>query len=224
MTEGQQPDYLVGTLAHDLKAPLSLIRALALDNDQPDAATLQLIANYADEGLSLVGDLLDVYKLQKSQSQLYPFLASDLLKVDSYCHISPKTQQRLKVTNQLKSANQKLVLGDKLVVQRCLNNLLSNSLKYSQGAVKLKSWDLSPQAVAFEISDKGPAIEEVDKQALNGQLFNYGSKRAAGSTGLGLYLVGQMVDYVGGTVELLRSGNTNISLISLPVVRQQSLF
>jgi len=87
-----------------------------------------------------------------------------------------------------------------------LTNLVSNALKYSPhgGTVRLAiGWDRTtePPFATIAVSDRGLGIPEAERETIF-QPFSRGSARgtAIGGTGLGLYIVRQIVEGHGGTI------------------------
>ncbi len=82
---------------------------------------------------------------------------------------------------------------DKDVIQNILQNLVSNAIKYSPdgGEVRIIG-RVEPETVLVGIKDQGLGIPESAKNKLFGKFFRV-HKRGAGGTGIGLYLVKNLV-------------------------------
>lgn len=106
------------------------------------------------------------------------------------------------------------------LLRRVFGNVLSNAVRHNDSDPPRVSVDLTAEddAVAVEIADNGPGIpeEEVDG------LFERPSRRTA-DHGLGLYIVGQLLDQYGGDIELVETGDAGTTFrITLPADGQQT--
>jgi signal transduction histidine kinase len=84
--------------------------------------------------------------------------------------------------------------------QRILTNLLENAARLSPAdtpiEVRLARWD---GMLELTVSDRGPGMsEEVASRAFD-KFFGFGERR--GSSGLGMWIVAQLADALGGDVE-----------------------
>lgn len=83
------------------------------------------------------------------------------------------------------------ILGDSLLLQMLVNNLVENAIKYSPKgspiAVKLNK---QPQTVVVSVTDKGSGIPEEEKKNIFNKFYRIGNEatRRKQGTGLGLYL------------------------------------
>ena len=99
-----------------------------------------------------------------------------------------------------------MVQGKKNVLDDLFSNVISNALKYtpSQGKVTVT---LAPQAngaVLFEVSDSGIGISEEDQTRLFNEFFRAENAQALTDegTGLGLVLVKESLDHIGGSIRI----------------------
>ncbi|HEY4110466.1 HAMP domain-containing sensor histidine kinase [Puia sp.] len=89
------------------------------------------------------------------------------------------------------------ILGDPLLLQLLVNNLVENALKYSprEGVVTV-SLEKKGRAVCLAIADQGPGIPEDEKKKIFDKFYRTGqeSTRQTKGTGLGLYLCRKIAD------------------------------
>jgi signal transduction histidine kinase len=113
------------------------------------------------------------------------------------------------------------ILTDKLRIQSVIRNLISNSIKYRRedGLRPLVKFTCIRKGdiYEFEISDNGKGIA-LEYQAKVFDMFFRASTESIG-TGLGLYIVNEIVHKLGGNISLLSEpGNGTSIRISLPVL------
>ena len=103
-------------------------------------------------------------------------------------------------------------------MQELLGNLMDNACKWASSTVQL-GWVLSAQGVQLRVEDDGPGISEQDRQ----QVLGRGTRLDEGVAGhgLGLAIVGDLVEVYGGELALLDSELGGLAVqVTLPVVRR----
>jgi signal transduction histidine kinase len=93
---------------------------------------------------------------------------------------------------------------DPQLLHRVLVNLLSNALRHvaAAGCVRISA-EAEPQRVCLRIANDGPEISSEDAPRIFDPFFT----RHAQGTGLGLCIVKQLVERMGGRVELESRGS-----------------
>ena len=201
---------IISVVSHDLKGPFNRIFALMqlmtmssenLTDDQKDY--LGKIHQIVSDGLSMIRNLLDNRRLDEKGIDLVPekvnlsFLVSLLVK--NYKTLGEKK----KVHVHMEAPNQLIVNADKLYLNRVIENLISNALKFSppESSVHVSVKEENDFA-EIRVKDEGPGISEEDKKKLFQKYNRLSARPTAGesSTGLGLYIVKTVVDKMGGEV------------------------
>lgn len=83
------------------------------------------------------------------------------------------------------------MVGDALLLQILVNNLLENALKYSpKGSTIQCNLHKTNQAITLQVIDEGPGIPDGEKKKVFEKFYRIGNEatRTAKGTGLGLYL------------------------------------
>jgi signal transduction histidine kinase len=96
------------------------------------------------------------------------------------------------------------IQSDALKLQVILNNLVSNSVKYSDSRkqeqwVKVKSYRSDSQVV-IEVEDNGLGIRQKDQERIFDKFYMSGDNKR--SSGIGLYLVKDAVTQLNGKIEV----------------------
>ncbi len=201
----QELDRFVYSASHDLRAPLSSIDGL-IELSRRDTLN-------RDEYLNLM----------KGRIMVMDKLIHDIIDYSRNTRVPPITEkvkfhqfilelvELMKYTNGNKNPKVQLLMDESLMVQTdpsrlrvILNNLISNSIKYSDPQkdelIISIAASVSNSNFTFSVEDNGLGIAEDQK----GKIFNMfyrASENAAGS-GLGLYIVKSTVEKLKGTIRL----------------------
>jgi len=201
---------LVAIVAHDLRAPLSVIAGfvdLLLTSGEQLTEELQRdylerIARGASNLSELVDDILEVARIESGELR-FEFTAVDLdaVAADAVAQVSGAEDAgriRLEVAEGVPPAQ-----GDGDRLGQVLVNLLSNALKFSVApAPVMVRIRRDGGQVRVDVVDEGPGIPEAEQ----GRLFQRFSRlpRTAGQhvrgTGLGLYICRSFIEAMGGRI------------------------
>jgi len=217
----------VAVASHELRTPLTSIIGYAKTLRQPQFADdgasrrefLEAIERQGDRLFQLVENLLMTSHLEDSVLKLsissfsFPELVRDVVEGLG----SSRDQVKLALAPDLPS-----LLTDRQYVAQIAQNLLNNALKFSGPGAECEfgaRW--FPGSLVFWIADHGIGIpsEEVGRVFERFYQVDSSSTRRYGGIGLGLSLVQNLVDALGGTVEVesqLAAGST--FTVTLPLV------
>lgn len=157
----QQKQELVAGMSHDLKSPLTSIRAYTeglLDgvakDEQTQARYLQTIYAKETELETLVNRLFSFAKLDLSEAPAKP----EALEISgTFAEIAAGFEaEGLDV--RLDDLPDETVMADRELLSRCMSNLLDNSRKYGASHVVISA-DISGDTVSISVSDDGPGVE-----------------------------------------------------------------
>lgn len=219
----------IATLTHDLKNPLiganrvlELLAEQKLGNLNLEQINLLLhIKNSNWTLLTLIGNLLEVYRFEKDLATLY-FEHTNLIGIVNACmkEIAPIANDRdIKISEEPDNLTEAIVLADADSLRRVLRNLLDNALKYtpSGGEVRI-SLRAKEDRFLLKVSDTGPGISDEDRKHLFERFWRgRASRRHTPGTGLGLYLCQQIVNLHKGTITCTSPDNAGTAfLVELP--------
>ena len=157
----QQKQELIAGMSHDLKSPLTSIRAYTeglLDgvakDEQTQARYLQTIYAKETELETLVNRLFSFAKLDLSEAPAKP----EALEISgTFAEIAAGFEaEGLDV--RLDDLPDETVMADREFLSRCMSNLLDNSRKYGASHVVISA-DISGDTVSISVSDDGPGVE-----------------------------------------------------------------
>ncbi|RAI43485.1 ATP-binding response regulator [Rhodoplanes roseus] len=228
---------ILGTVAHDLRNPLSVIigRAEILERMvtspalTPEAATAQIkhIHNAADRVADMVEsliadamtDALDI-TIRRDLGDL-PGVLRDVAEANQ--PLADKKSQVIEVTAEPGPP----VSCDVDRIREAIDNLVSNAVKYSAiGGRIAVALVRRPDGAHISVKDAGPGMTPEDLKRLYGRFQRLSAKPTGGesSIGLGLSIVKRIVDLHGGTItaESAGEGQGTTFTIVLPLKQPEA--
>lgn len=205
---------MVSITSHQIRTSLSGLKWILrmfldgdlgkLTNEQESLLSKAFESN--ERAISNLNELLLANKTENSLEKEYLFEKINLMEMiesaifdfSGEAHSKGVEIITLKPENQLKE-----VKADKEKMRVVLQNLIENSIKYSNPHGKifitLKEKD---DMVQMSIKDTGTGISEEGKSRIFEKFFrdSEAEKREISGTGIGLYTVKQIIDKLGGTV------------------------
>lgn len=219
--------------SHQLRSPLTAIKGYASmllegsfkEIQIPEQKTaIDRIFQSSQNLARVVEDLLDVSKIEQGGMK-YEMSAVDMKKlakdIADELKISAKNKG-LELSFEEKDLGTYVAKADPVKIRQAVLNLVDNSIKYTaKGFIKVIATKPAPGKLRISITDSGMGISEENK----GKLFEKfsrgdGGKVNAGGSGLGLYLVKEIVEAHGGKVwaESPGVGQGSSFIIELPEV------
>lgn len=197
----------VMTVSHELRTPLTAIRGhvealregLAEDPDSRDAS-LEVIAAETERLSRLVGDLLDLAKLDAHRFTLLPEEVDlrELLE-HAYQGFAEEARRRaIAFERDIDGAPVITTDGDRVL--QIVSNVLANAFQWTPdgGTVRLTVARRGREAVAVAVEDSGPGVAWEDRE----RVFRPFWSRNGHGTGLGLAIGRELAQALGGRLEL----------------------
>ena len=213
--------------SHELKTPITSIRGYAelLENDMiPDVQmqkdVIRRIRSEADRMTELIRDILAVSKLEAHdvEPELMEINMTELI-ADRIAAFEPRAAEA-KVTLCNYAMNHVHVYADYGQMEEVVSNLISNAIRYNRklGKVWINANNENGNMV-LKVRDTGIGFDESEKQKIFNRFYRVdkGRSRESGGTGLGLSIVKHIVNYYGGSIEVLsRPGNGSEFIVRIP--------
>jgi len=206
----------LATMSHEIRTPMNAIIGITQielqKNNLPEEyiTALNQIYSSGNSLLGIINDILDLSKIESGKMELCPVeydmssLINDTVLLNIVRIGKKQIEFMLEVSEHLPS---KLV-GDELRLKQILNNILSNSIKYTEsGHVKL-SVDHRAEGtdvmLRFIIEDSGQGMRPEDLKKLFSEFarFNLKANQTTEGTGLGLMITKKLVEMMGGTIHV----------------------
>lgn len=193
-------------VAHELKTPLTSVKGLAQLLAQFDLSAAErnrvarMVVSETSRLAQMVDALLDLERLGLRDFD------RDGLPLDFSALCTERVEfLRAGTTREIVAdlGRDLHILGDKALLERVIENLVSNAFKFSPkvSAVRIRLRTEAAQVV-LEVEDRGPGIPVTERTKIFGR-FSRGSAQAlAPGLGLGLALVAEVVAWHRGAVEV----------------------
>jgi signal transduction histidine kinase len=221
--EGQRR--FVQDASHELRTPLAAIRMnIEVTEMDPDVSPedyrslLETVKNQTERLTRLSDDLLlltthegDVPGLESvSLRQVASEVISQLSPLAGQRNISLEVDDSADVSA---TAN-----GD--LLYRCVTNLVDNAIKYSgEGTSVHIGWQRDGEGAAIRVRDNGPGIPPEQRAHIFNRFYRIdrGRSRREGGSGLGLSIVRELTEAMGGSVSVTSAeGGGSTFTIRLP--------
>lgn len=216
----QMKQDFTNVMVHELRSPLTAIKAstdllisgdIAEGGDKKDELSpdersklTHLIADQSRKLLDEIGLILDAAKLeagafvvQKQQSDLKQLVQ------DRVTFFKPVATEKFVTLASDIDPSIPLFSFDQMHIGQVINNLISNSLKFtpSGGTIKVSAKP-AIGSIVVSVSDTGVGIPKDKQHLLFSKFGQLNFSHGANGTGLGLYFVKGIVEAHGGTVKL----------------------
>lgn len=214
--------------AHELKAPLAVLRQLAFAFDgvgERDERIRSEMVSVSERAIRQVNDLVKVGRLEEGLFEMEPVavrgVCDAVLQELEYLFRHNRRDVVVKYTNRAK-----LVTANRDLLYSVVYNFLLNAMHYSGEGTRseLVVKDFRDQ-VKIAVRDYGPALpinvwREMKKGWINEPMS---IAMRPGSSGLGLYIASKFSRYMGAKVGAVRHRDGTSFYVELPISKQASL-
>ena len=209
------------TLAHELKSPLTSIKASAelLLEDMPAPQRQRFINNIQAENeraLNLIQRLLELAAVENRQGVVdkKPLALDEIVQEIAVALHAALRQKKLNLV--INAVNEVTLVGERFLIRQALFNILDNAIAFSAvgGQITL-SVIAEPNQTAIIVHDQGPGIPDYAKDKLFERFYSLPRPDSqTRSSGLGLSFVREVMELHQGTVTLNSDeGGTEATLV-----------
>ena len=189
----QRSEMLSG-ISHDLRTPLTRMKLqIAFIKDKE-------LSNKLSE---------DINEMEKMLNEYLQFTSSSYLEKDEEFNLSALIEDIVKKYNNknilTNLSDEIYVKGRKNLIQRCINNLIDNAIKY--GDKVMVTLNKKNNNLFIKIEDNGPGIPEKEYDNVFKPFYKIDKGRAdsKSSVGLGLSIASDIIRSHGGNIQLEKS-------------------
>jgi two-component system sensor histidine kinase RpfC len=232
-------DFLA-SMTHELRTPLSgvigmagLLKRTTLDNEQREY--LDSINSSADVLQALVGDILDLSKIDAGKLELKPssFALREALNETCWALSNQALDKGVELICRVAPDVPEKVYGDELRFRQILFNLIGNAAKFTEaGFIQVHAQlmpaddDLAAPYLQVSIRDTGIGIpaDRIRHVFDNFWQADPSSTRRYGGTGLGTAIARDLTRLMGGVISVeSEEGKGSNFRVRLPLIKQDTL-
>ncbi|UJL47736.1 sensor histidine kinase [Virgibacillus sp. NKC19-16] len=188
---------------HQMKTPLSVIELTAQNLDEPESSNIREETEQMKTGLNTVLYMARLRTIEQD-FQIKP------VDLEKLVHEINQDNKRFFIRNEVYPKLEKeksgiTVESDEKWLLFIMTQLIQNAVKYSAGQSKQIIVSLYERkgAAIFEVKDFGIGIPEADRKRIFHAFYTgENGRKFRESTGMGLYLVKEVADYLGHAVEM----------------------
>ena len=214
----------LANMSHEIRTPINGILGMdsMLLKECKDESLRDYALNIQSAGqtlLSLINDILDISKIESGKMEILPVTYSVFTVLnDCYNMVAIRAHDKnLELVMDISPDIPRSLFGDEVRIRQVVNNMLSNAVKYTnEGSITLsvRSEKLSVDPIQggnskqvklfIQVKDTGIGIREKDREKLFADFVRLDEKRNRNieGTGLGLNLTKQLLDMMGGSIEV----------------------
>lgn len=215
--------------AHELKAPLAVLRQLALsldDVDEKNEFIRDEMVSVSERAIKQVNDLVKISRLEEGLFEMEPVavraVCDDVTRELAYLFRFNKRDLFIKYSNR-----SRLVTANRELLHSVIYNFLLNAMHYSGEETKSELLvGEKGKNVRVEIRDYGPALPiDVWREMKRGWVKKPTSiAMRPGSSGLGLYIASKFARYMCASVGAIRHRDGTSFYVELPISKQMTLW
>ncbi len=217
----RQHNFLL-SVTHELKTPLAAnklylqtLEKRKLSKDQ-QAEILQRALLENDRLERMIDNILNASRLE-SNAVVLNTVSTNLHTLLHQCAerffvLAPEATFELNIPENC------VIKADPMLLESVINNIIENALKYGGQSAKINMWvEESAGKCSIHIQDDGPGISEADQSEVFQKFYRAGNEdtRTQKGSGLGLFIVSELVKLHGGCVRCLPSEKGAHFLIEL---------
>ncbi|WP_085656949.1 ATP-binding protein [Pseudomonas sp. B11(2017)] len=226
----------LATMSHEIRTPMNaLIGMLELalkraDEGVTDRLAIEIASSAGQQLLALIGDILDIARIESGHLELAPQRANLRGLVASVCRVfeGPARQKQLLWHVELDPRSDVDVLVDPTRFKQVLSNLLSNAVKFTANGevslvLRVTSLHDRRLALSVTIEDSGIGIGADDRRRLFSPFVQArdAAQPVRSGAGLGLVISRDLCRMMGGDLQLASEpgrGTQVRALLQFPVL------
>ena len=191
---------MLSAISHDLKTPIARMRLRA--EMLPDAAAREKFVRDLDEMEGMVGSTLELFRSLGREPQRQP------LDIEALIESIAEDWRAMGHKVGVRGSAQATYEGHPGALRRCVDNLVSNAIRYGDRA-RIEILD-DPQRLTIAVEDDGPGIPQEALERVFEPFYRLEASRnrASGGSGLGLSIARNIARWHGGELRL-RNGAQN---------------
>ncbi len=203
----------LANISHEIRTPMNGILGFAQmlrSQSKPgvkESKYIDVILENSDRLMMLVNDLLDISKIESGQLQ-FEFKLTHLHQMfdDLYMLFAPQAKKQGITFEVNQTAGEEATLitdGERL--RQVLSNLLHNAIKFTEAGRVIFGFEMKKNDwIVIYVTDTGLGIPEHEQENIFERFrqIDYEFAKLKGGTGLGLALSKQIIEHLGGEIQV----------------------
>lgn len=203
----------LANMSHEIRTPMNAIIGMdeMILRDSKDEKIRRYATDIQSAGktlLSIINDILDLSRIESGKMELNPVeydfasVLNDIVNMTMNKAKEKGLLYELRVEKDIPS----VLLGDEIRIRQIILNLTNNAIKYTEkGGIDIHiSFERDESRLVIQIRDTGVGIrrEDMDKLFSSFQRLDETKNRNIEGTGLGLNITKQLIEMMGGTINV----------------------
>ena len=212
LQEKEQLKQSIANISHDIRTPLTSIQGyLALlkscenkEEQEHFLSVIQAKADYLTELLQIFYDLSFIDR----EDFILETETLDINRMVTNCLID-KYNELQELSPIIKTEHAPVwISGNTVACKRIIENLISNAIRYSNDAIEIV---IDANGV-FTVKNTAPELKNTDVTMLFQKFYTADTSRSNGNTGLGLYIVKELLDKIEGGIKAVHYENNVLTI------------
>ena len=212
LQEKEQLKQSIANISHDIRTPLTSIQGyLALlkscenkEEQENYLSVIQAKADYLTELLQIFYDL----SLIDREDFILETETLDINRMVTNCLID-KYNELKELSPIIKTEHAPVwISGNTVACKRIIENLISNAIRYSNDAIEIA---IDANGV-FTVKNTATELKNTDVTMLFQKFYTADTSRSNGNTGLGLYIVKELLDKIEGGIKAVHYENNVLTI------------
>ena len=188
-------------VSHELRTPVSVILTESqysleyADTLEEAKDSFSVIQRQAKKMSELINQIMELSKIEKQI--IIPTKKINFSEIIEKILLDYKNlidKKNIKISKEIEKNI--FIIGDKIMIERLLDNLLNNAMKFTKNEIKIKLYSENENCI-LEVEDNGIGMSEEFKNLIWGRFYQINdsrNKKINKGFGLGLFLVSKIIE------------------------------
>jgi len=188
-------------VSHELRTPVSVILTESqysleyADTLEEAKDSFSVIQRQAKKMSELINQIMELSKIEKQI--IIPTKKINFSEIIEKILLDYKNlidKKNIKISKEIEEKI--FIIGDKIMIERLLDNLLNNAMKFTKNEIKIKLYSENENCI-LEVEDNGIGMSEEFKNLIWGRFYQINdsrNKKINKGFGLGLFLVSKIIE------------------------------